>query len=429
MHDILRSGRLPRDVSRRDLLRASLGAAGILALGPLGRRSSEAYGAPLTNHRRLVIVNLTGGCDTLNVYVPQLTSYGTARGVIALNSASTLALNGTSAVRIHASMPRVQGLWNSGDAAIVQRVGYPTANLSHFESMDIFSYGVRNGFGALGTQPSGWIARFADLYAPTPLGAVSVGMGRPLDFVGGTSNPMLVSSLSAFRISGTNSTAVRTYRLQRAKAVLQSFSGTGVTATTKDAISQAHDLTDQIQTTLTNHNTYLTGSGITWPNTGIARNLKDIAALIHGGFETRIFYTGQGGYDTHGGQIAAQANLVSQLDAALGAFSDEMKALGVWDDMLVVVITEFGRRTTVNGSAGTDHGHAFAGTVLGGRVAGGSSYGPDLTDGDLTATQGYPSYAVDFRSIYKEALADHLGTDPSPVFPEALAIENTLGFV
>lgn len=424
---------LPKDVTRRDLIRASLLGAGLMALGPIGRRLDVAYGAPLAGHKRLVVINLGGGNDTLNMFIPVgLTSYYTQRGAISIAANAALPLNGTSAYAVHPAMPRTQGLWNLGQAAIVQRVGYPNANLSHFESGDILSWGVRNGFGPLGIDPSGWIARYADRHAPTALGAVSVGMGRPVDFVGGTSNPMLVSSLSGFRISGATSSANRTYRLARAKAILQGAGGSGVTAQARDALTQAHDLTDQIQTALTNHNTYLTGAGITYPSSTIANRMKDIAALIQGGFETRIFYTGFGGFDLHGdqgGATGSHANLLGQLDGALGAFADEMNALQAWDDVVVVVITEFGRRNFVNGSVGTDHGHAYTGLVVGGAVHGGGSYGPDLTDADLTTRAGHPSYAVDFRSIYKEILATHLGADVAPVFPEALPIDGTLGIV
>lgn len=424
---------LPKDVTRRDLLRASLAGAGLLALGPFGRRASVALGEPVAGLKRLVVVNLLGGNDTLNMFIPvTLTQYYTQRGALAIAPAAALPLNGTSDVMVHPSMPRVQALWNSGDAAIVQRVGYPSANLSHFESQDIFSWGVRNGFAALGRQPSGWIARYADVNAPTPLGAVSIGMGRPTDFVGGTTNPLLVSSLAGFRISGTNSTAIRTYRLQRAKEILESAAAPGLTSQARDAVAQAHDQTDQVQAALTAHNSYLSGAGIAYPSNTIANRLKDAAALIQGGFETRILYTGYGGFDTHGGQgttTGTHATLLGNLDGALGAFSDEMKALGIWDDVVVLVITEFGRRTFVNGSAGTDHGHAYTGLVVGGAVSGGSSYGPALTDADLTRSQGYPGYAVDFRSIYKELISDHLGADAAEVFPEPLAIEQTLGLI
>ena len=436
MHDHPCTFRLPRAVlGRRDLLRASLFTAGFLALGPLGRRLTEASGAPLANHKRCVVVNLSGGCDTLSMVVPKsLSSYVTQRGAIAIPSDQLLTLQGTSKYGLHPSMPEVAALWNAGDALAVQRVGYPNANLSHFESQDIFSYGVRNGFSALGALPSGWIARYADLYAPTPLGAVSVGMGRPLDFVGGQSNPLLVSSLAGFKVNGTGSSNARQYRIQAAKNVLEASSTSGLPSEAKQSLQSAHDLTAQVATALSAHEAYVPTSGVTWPTTTIAKRLKDVAALIHGGFETRIFYTGVGGYDTHGGQgttsgTGSLPTLLSQLDGALGAFAAEMTALGLWNDIVVIVITEFGRRNEVNGSVGTDHGHAYTALALGGRVKGARSFGPDLTDTDLTIKQGYPDYAVDFRSLYKEVLNKHLGANPAPVFPEALPIEATLGIV
>ena len=118
-----------------------------------------------------------------------------------------------------------------------------------------------------------------------------------------------------------------------------------------------------------------------------------------------------------------------ELGAALGAFYDEMNALGTWNDVAIVVITEFGRRNAFNGS-GTDHGHAFASLVLGGNINGGASKGPDLTTADLATTgTGYLSYAVDFRSLYKELIEKHLGNDPAPVFPEPLEIGGYVGLM
>jgi uncharacterized protein (DUF1501 family) len=419
---------VPRILSRRDVLRTMLFGAGIYALGPLGRGVSEALGAPRANFKRLVVLNLVGGCDTLNLVVPvSLSSYYAARGTLAIPSSTALALNGTSAYRLHPSMTRTQGLWNAGQAAAVQRVGYPNEDLSHFVSQDVFSLGVRNDFSTVGIKRSGWIARFADNYAPTALGAVSIGMGRPLDFTGGATSTLTVGSLAGMQILNGDAT-----RVQAMKDLVHNAPAPGLSYDAKAALSAAYDLSDQVQAAATNHASYLATSGITWPNTSIANRLKDVAGIIYGGFETRIFYTGFGNegaaFDTHASQAYTQTTLFSQLDAALGAFADEMIALGVWNDIVVVVITEFGRRTASNGS-GTDHGHAFAELVLGGAVHGGSSYGPDLTNADLTRVQGYPAFAVDFRSIYKELVRDHLGANPAPIFPEYMPIETDLNLV
>ena len=423
---------LSRGLSRRDIVRLAVASAGIWALGPLAGRRSEALGAPRMNFKRLVVINMVGGCDTLNAVIPVgLSSYYSARPSLAIQSASALALNGTSLYKLHPAMPKIAALWNSGDALAVQRVGYPGEDLSHFVSSDIYSFGVRGSFAPLGVNRSGWIARYADHYASTPLGAVSIGMGRPLDFVGGTSHGLTINNLAGFQVSVN---ASRPELLGIAKTMVKDAVVQGLAYEAREALSEAYDLADDVQTALSNHNAYVAGSGITWPTTSIASYMKDVAALIHGGFDTRIFYTGYGGFDTHSGQGTVTQNpgtlasLLAQLDGAIGAFSDEMKLLGVWEDVAIVVITEFGRRTYANGS-GTDHGAAYSPLVLGGSVNGGVSHGPDLTNGDLTNQVGYPLYAVDFRSIYKELILNHLGANPAPVFPEALQINAALDLV
>lgn len=424
---IVRSIRNPNPLTRRDVLRFSLAGAGLVALGPMSKFLPVASGAP-QNLKRLVVVNCFGGNDTLNMFVPvKLSNYYTRRVGLAVPEAECLSLAsgnsyGTSNYRLHPAMPKLAAMWAAGEVAAVNRVGYPNANTSHFTSMDIFSFGVRGSFGPLGIPTSGWIARFCDRYAPTPLGAVTVNVGRPRDIIGGTTSPLPVSRLSSFKINGTGSAHL--HRLNAAKGLIDGFSGVARTEAQKTTLEQAHSLTTQVQGALTSYT-----SQVVYPNESLANQMKDIAVLIQGGFETRIFYTGIGGFDTHDQQgmaTGSQANLFTRIDNALGAFADDMKAMGTWNDMVVVLITEFGRRNYVNGNLGTDHGHAYTALVTGGAVRGGV-YGPDLTDADL-ATE-YPAYGVDFRSIYKEILDRHLNANPAPVFPEALQTETTLGMV
>jgi uncharacterized protein (DUF1501 family) len=430
---LIPSIRLPGSISRREVLRISLAGAGLVALGPLAKMIPVATGAP-QSLKRLVVLNCFGGNDTLNMFVPvNLTPYYTRRAGLALAANQCLSLDAgphaTSAYMLHPSMPKTAALWAAGQVAAVNRVGYPTANLSHFTSMDVFSYGVRGDFSSLGIPASGWIARFCDAYARTPLGAVAVNVGRPRDIVGGTTSPLPVSTLSGFKILGAGAgggqyTPAHYHRLAAAKKLIDNSSAPGRTQSQKEALEQAHDLTTQVQTALAN---YVTGA--TYSTERLSQQMRDIAVLIQGGFESRIFYTGFSGFDTHSAQgqtAGAQATLFTQLDNALGSFADDLKSMNVWNDTVILVITEFGRRNYVNGSAGTDHGHAYTALVLGGAVQGGV-FGPNLTDADLNSE--YASYAVDFRSIYKEILADHMGFDPAPVFPEALVIENSLGLV
>jgi uncharacterized protein (DUF1501 family) len=434
MQDQVVSGiRLPRSVSRRDLVRASIAGAGLVALGPLTRLLPTASGAPQPL-KRLVIVNCYGGNDTLNMFVPvNLTPYYARRTGLALQASQCLSLasgpHATSAYMLHPSMPKLAALWAGGEVAAVNRVGYPTADLSHFVSQDIYSLGVRGGFAPLGIAQSGWIARFCDRYAPTPLGAVAVNVGRPLDLVGGATSPLPVSSLANFKLQGagaggTQYTPAHFHRLATAKKALDSFAGVGRPASQKQALTDAHALTDQVQAAIAGYS-----STTTYANERLSNQMKDLATVIQGGFESRILYTGFSGFDTHSAQgttSGAQATLLAQLDNAIGSFATDLKAMGVWSDVVIAVITEFGRRNYVNGSVGTDHGHAYTMLLTGGAVQGGV-FGPDLVDADLNSE--YPSYAVDFRSIYKEIVRDHMGLDPTPVFPETVPIDATLGVV
>ncbi len=452
MSNSCNSTHLPRGVSRRDLIRLGLAGAGVAALGPIGKLVSSASAVPQVR-KRLVVLNLFGGNDSLNMVVPRsLQAYydrrtrkdemGNVLGELFIPDGEGLAISGTTDYTLHPMLPRLQQLWNDGDAAAVTKVGYPRANLSHFSSQDIYSLGVRDGF-APGVSQSGWIARYADLHAPTPLGAVSVGVGRPLDFVGGSSKPLLVGRLSSFRISGSGTggnpdPAVHAHRVDAVKSVLERHANaTGNTFEAQAALSQAHDLASQVQDAVANYSNIVTYEDYRDPiydgrrlSTRIGNQMKDIATLIEGGFETQVFFTGYGGFDTHGEQgqgNGSHADLMTQLDDAIGSFSEDMKRMNLWDDMVIVVMTEFGRRNFVNGSDGTDHGHGYTELVIGGAVNGGV-YGPDYTDPDI-ADVSWLDYGVDFRSVYKEIVGNHLGGDPAAVFPEALEIENTFGII
>jgi uncharacterized protein (DUF1501 family) len=421
--------RLKKTVSRREVLRFALAGTGIAALGPMGRWLPSASGAP-GSQTRFVVVVLDGGNDSLNMVCPTtLQPYFDRRPGLAISPAQGLSMNTgphpTTDYVFHPAMDAIASMWADGDVAVVQKVGYPQANLSHFTSQDVFSLAVRGSFGPLGIPESGWIARYADLHAPTPMGAVSIGLGRPLDFEGGTSNPLLINSAAGFRFNPDNRYLNNhLHRIETIKGVLDSFPLGGLPGEVRGAVDQAHDLSGQVQTALTAYT-----SPVVYPTDAFGRRMRDVAVLTQGGFETRIFYTGFGGFDLHSGQggaAGAHADLLSRLDNALGAFAADMKAMGVWDTMVIEVITEFGRRNYKNGSDGTDHGHGFAVLLLGGAVNGGL-YGPALVDADINAE--YLSYEVDFRDVYKEVLSDHLGADPLPVFPEAQPKNTTLGVV
>ncbi len=432
MHPIASS--LP---SRRDVLSAGAAGLGLLAAASVPFvRPARAAVSPT----RLVMLYLDGGCDTLNVVVPQAASvhatYLARRPQIAISTANSLSLAagpGTSAYRLHPSLPKTLAQWNAGDVAIVNKVGYPIENLSHFESQDIYASAVRAGtagFLSLGIPASGWIARLADTAAPTPLGAIALGMGRPAHFAGGSTACLQAGGLSSFKFeSDWHDFNGHPRRKKVARDVLALDTSTGAQGDARVALLQAHDLSDQIQAALASHATHLSSNGLAYPDHNIGRRLSDVAAMTHGAFGTRVYLTACGGFDTHGAQggtTGTLAGLLTQLDDALAVFSADLIAQGEWQRTVVCVHSEFGRRNYENASQGTDHGGAHAMVLLGGAVNGGM-YGPDLTVADLTGE--YVPYGVDFRDVLREVLADHLGVDPTPILPDPQPSSATLGLV
>jgi len=416
--------------SRRDLLRWGAATAGFLAMGPFRGVLPNAAGAPLPL-KRLVIVNLIGGNDTLNTFIPvTLAPYFARRGALAIPEATAISLNGgpaaTTRYRMNPFLPKIADLYKEGKVAAVQKVGYPNENLSHFESMDIFSLGVRNGFEGLGLPRTGWIARYAGLYAPTPMGAVSIGAGRPLDFDGATTSPVIVNELDTFKLNDDFGATDELYRLEQSKQLLANYQGSGLRLEAKRAAFVGYEISDQVQTAVAAYT-----STVNYGTSYIAQRLRDVAILIKGGFETRVFYTGFGNFDHHSAQgtdlnFGNHAKLLVQLDDAVGGLAEDLKSMGAWNDTVIAIITEFGRRNYSNASSGTDHGHGFCELLVGGKVKGGV-LGSDLVDADLNSE--YLAYDIDFRSIYKEAISQHLGGDPDPVFPEALEKSTQANFI
>lgn len=423
--------------TRRDILRTTMAATGLLALGSLDRRLLGTASGAVATQSTLTVINMLGGNDGLSTVIPiGVQGYYARRPTIAIPAGQELSLSGgpgSTAYGLHPKLPKIRDLWNEGRVAIVNLVGYPDPNLSHFESEDIWSFGLRNGFGGPGVPPSGWIARYADQYATTSLGAVSLGVGRRRDFTGGSTNPLLVGRLSDFRFASDGSYANNhLHRLETVRNVLGTQPTTGMSGEAKRALDAAHQLVDQVQGALTTYS-----STVVYPSSSLGRSLQDVARLVQAGFPTRIFYTGYGGFDTHSEQNAfdaatnqvtgSHANLMQRLDDAVGAFAADAKAMSAWSRSALVVISEFGRRNFENGSNGTDHGHGACVLVIGGSIRGGI-YGPAVTEAMIQEDQ--LEHQVDFRDIYRELLTDHLGAGSlATVFPEAQEISTNLGLV
>jgi uncharacterized protein (DUF1501 family) len=412
----------PRTTSwtRRGFLCAA-GAATLTRVVPGVDRSPDP-GDPTC----LVIVNLRGGNDGLNTVPPtQLSSYFDRRPTLAIDPADGVGLArgpmATSDYVLHPAMGPLGDLYELGELAVVHRVGYPDPNLSHFASMDIWARGYRDE-DLLPGGGSGWIARYKDIYARDPLGVVGIKTSRLPDFKGGETDSLVVDSVRNFGFALDSKYEDNSrYRNQIARRVLLVNPLPGQGAQVRDAQLLAYDMVSRMQGAADRYD------GTTpYPGSTLGRSLQEAAILLTAGFPTRVIYTQTGGYDTHSGQAGHHAGLLGNLAGSLGAFATDLRALGEWGRVIVVVISEFGRRNDENGSNGTDHGSGNVALILGGAVRGGV-YGPGLSDPDLAGD--HVPFAVDFRDIYREVIERHLGADPNPVFPEARDPATPLGFV
>lgn len=414
-------------LTRRDMIRAGVaGTLGIATLGPLGRGILQsATGAPLPNHRRCIVIYCYGGYDGLQLLVPHgIQAYYDRRPTIAIDGGDTLDI-GKTGYGLNPGLDAIHGIYQDGECAVFQKVGYPDDDLSHFESQNFYSWGVRFGFGNLPIDESGWIARFADAYTNDALGAVSVGVGRPLDMEGTQSvSPLMVSNLAGFQFYGDPDYLPNSlHRFDAVEAILDGYAGGPLDEAAKDALKQGYDLATQIQSAVTGY----TPPTVDYPGSTPGRFLEDIARMIQAGFDTKVFFTGFSGWDNHSNLLTAMGNRIDRLDDAVGAFALHCKEMGIWDDTLILIESEFGRRIFENGSNGSDHGHGNCFFALGGGVKGGY-FGPDLTPVELQSAN-WLDYEIDFRDIRKEMVNDWFGGDGGLVFPEPQEIDQTLDYL
>ena len=446
------SRHLSKSVTRRDVMKFTLAGAGLTALGSLNQSLLvPATGEPIPNHKRLVVIYCYGGYDGLNMVVPTTSStYYLQRPGIAISDAEGLAMNGVTGMKLHPEFTAFQSIFNNdGKGAVFHMVGYPDASRSHFSSQDYYSLGVVDEFAPLGIDESGWLARFADTHAPSATGAVAVGVGRPMDVEGGLQTPLILGSVASFNFQNDPGyTNNHLYRLETVQGILDGYAGSsGATTETADAIDQGMSLAAQLQAALASYNTPFMDS---YPNqigrtylSRPGRHLRDISMMIQAGFDTRVFFTGMGGWDTHGNQgggttnPARQRDLIYYLDKGIENFVEDLKFMGAYDDTMILVVTEFGRTNGENGSGGTDHGKANTFFAVGGGTQSGE-YGTRPTDAQILSGHDtdpadgknwlYP-YSLDFRDIYREAIEDHMGFDASVVLPEPQDIDTDIGFV
>lgn len=391
--------------SRRDFISTLSGvAAGSVVIGGAPVSAFGGHGllgrlAHLETDRILVLVQLSGGNDGLNTIIPvDDDAYFAARPGVAIPKNTAVQVEpGTG---LHPRLSPLVPLYNDGDLAIVHSVGYPSPNLSHFRSTDIWM----SGSGSEEVVNTGWAGRYLDAEFPDfsddppahPL-AVQIGGNSTLMFQGPAANMgMTMASLQIFtQLAETG----------------ELFDAVDVPATTygaemgyvRSVANDAFTYAEAVQTAAT-----AGSNAIEYPpNNPLAANLAVVAQLISGNLDARIYTVVLGGFDTHANQLARHDTLLRYVADALAAFQADLAAAGNADRVLTMTFSEFGRRVNQNGSAGTDHGTAAPLFVAGTGINGGM-YGslPSLQTLD---ENGNLIFQTDFRSIYATVLYDWFG--------------------
>ena len=404
-------------MKRRDFLQTTAAAtAGTALLSgfPVGAYGYSAQLAALTNaatasDKVLVIVQLQGGNDGLNMIIPldQYAALMAARPSLALPQTQVLPL--TPATGIHPAMATAQQLFRNGQLGVVQSVGYPNANYSHFRATDIWTSGSSSDV----VWNTGWAGRYLDeefpgfptgypsAQNPDPL-AISIGSVVSNCVQGPAVNMgMAIASTSSFYqlLTGGVDAAPATPAGHELTFIRQVVSQTQVyTATIQAAAAKAKNLSPL------------------YPAAGqnaLADQLKIVAQLVAGGLSTRIYVCQLGGFDTHTLQVPAtgstttgyHATLLGKIADGINAFQDDLQRLGLQDRVIGMTFSEFGRRIKANSGLGTDHG-AAAPLLVFGAQANPLVHGPNP---QLPANAGVNdnlAMQFDFRSVYTSILKD-----------------------
>ena len=359
----------------------------------------------------LVVLQLSGGNDGLNTVIPVRNDlYYSARPRLGIQRASALSL--TDEVGIHPALTSFKELYDDGSLGILNSVGYPNPDRSHFRSMDIW----QSGSNSEDYIYTGWLGRYLD--------AQCSGCDKPTQ---------------ALEIDDTLSLALKGEHVKGlAMKDPRRLFGTANEKFFKDVLSDHKDQpgeqpVDYLYKTMAEtvssadyiyKQSRLHPTNATYPNSGLAQSLKTIASLIFSDINTKVYYVSLGSFDTHINQAAQQQRLFTEMNEAISAFVKDLKNNNRFQDVLLMSFSEFGRRVAQNASGGTDHGTANNMFLVSGALKqkGVINGMPDLTqlnDGDLKHT-------IDFKQVYATVLNKWLNTDDHKILGKQF---DYLGFV
>jgi uncharacterized protein (DUF1501 family) len=401
-------------LQRRDFLKRGVGlvaasmvvpaflaeTARVLQINPtVATAQTDARPAADASHKILVVVLLAGGNDGLNTLIPYADPlYYQARPTLAIPPEQVLHLD--DRVGLSPALPLLKARYDAGQVAVVQGVGYPNPNRSHFRAMDIWQTAVPDRI-----EQTGWLGRYLQACAcgsDRQLEGISIGATVQKSFWTELTLVPAISNLAAFRYGNARANPdASQYEVEALRRALSQSRGRSEEEFLRQATRTALDDADTMEQVAQGYQTT-----VAYPQSPLSQSLRTIAQVIAGDIGTRVFFATLGGFDTHANQPFQQQRLLGELDGTIDAFMQDLERLGRLHDVMLMTFSEFGRRVQQNASNGTDHGTAEPLFMVGGGVKGGlhGAY-PSLADLD----RGDLKFTTDFRSVYGSLLQGWMG--------------------
>ncbi|SIO41013.1 DUF1501 domain-containing protein [Chitinophaga niabensis] len=386
-------------VNRRRFLQVGSLASASLMLPKFLKAMEQGNLVPPGN-KVLVVVQLSGGNDGLNTVIPYRNDvYYKMRPTLGIKREQALALN--DELGIHPALKSFKALYDDGALGILNSVGYPNPDRSHFRSMDIW----QSASDSKDYWGTGWLGRYLDAQCKgcdKPTQALEIDDTLSMALKGDAVKGLALTDPQ--RLFGASNDRYFKELLDKQKHDDEHQNVGYLYKTMAETISSAAYIQQQFKTYKSKES---------YPTTELGRNMKTIAELIMTDINTSVYYVSHGSFDTHVGQQQQQQRLFEQLSDALQVFTTDLKKNDRFKDVLVMTFSEFGRRVGQNASGGTDHGTANNMFLIGGGLQqkGVLNEGPDLgnlQDGDL-------QYKVDFKNVYATLLKKWLGADDQAI--------------
>jgi len=384
-------------IKRKEFLQiGSLATASIML--PKFLKAFEKKNMVPPGNKVVVVIQFSGGNDGLNTVIPISNDiYYRERPRLGIRKENALEL--TNDVGLNPALIAFKGLYDEGELAILNSVGYPNPDRSHFRSMDIW----HSASASTDYVHTGWLGRYLDAQCKgcdKPTQALEIDDVLSLALKGNQKNGLAFTDPRRLYSSSNE----RFYKDINASHQSSEETVDYLYKTMSETLSSADYIFQQSKLNPTN---------AMYPTTELGRNLKTISSLIMSDINTKVYYVSLGSFDTHVNQEAQQKRLFTELNDAVKAFTNDLKRNNRFDDVLMMTFSEFGRRVSQNASNGTDHGTANNMFFIGGglKQKGVLNAMPDLSD----LNEGDLKHKVDFQSVYATVLNKWLGSDDKEI--------------